>query len=412
VDIPNIRKLATNLSPNDQNLDLYTNETSTEFHELLLDLLQKFKIALDELTNHNDNKAKNGLSGKDPECEKIFNRNVHKIHVYGYGLLKLSRGRAFQTHLQNIETYLVDPLRSRAGEEEDSGEERDESDEEGDESDEFDDELEAIQPTLPRRGGLPISYTAWLRLMVAHFDAIEIVVQYIRKLKCNKVSVDILVAPMTDKTLLSWQELFSGPYLPNMDSGTSDIPSQDGIRLFLEEGALRAEALKGELDLAKTACDEWARREHSQATATLKKFHNNSNHRAQVNNILAKIPEGQQISPVTRKVILPMIKELRNNLQEQKDSDRFFSNLENTAFTGTVHCEACLTSLLPPQEFLSDGNEYKDMNILSELQVEYPRFICFCHLILKNFPLVFRAMGRLLECQNAVAPVVGHFSTS
>ena len=85
---------------------------------------------------------KKDTSGKDPNCENFFNKGVHKIHVYGYVLLRLSRGHTFQLHLKNFETYLVDPLRSRDGEEEGSGEERDDSDEEGD-------ELEAIQPTLP-----------------------------------------------------------------------------------------------------------------------------------------------------------------------------------------------------------------------------------------------------------------------
>jgi len=50
VEIPNILKLATNLSPNDENLELYTNKTSTKFHRLLLDILHKFKAALIELT--------------------------------------------------------------------------------------------------------------------------------------------------------------------------------------------------------------------------------------------------------------------------------------------------------------------------------------------------------------------------
>ena len=44
-----------------------------------------------------------------------------------------------------------------------------------------------------------------------------------------------------------------------------------------------------------------------------------------------------------------------------------------------VHCKACLASLLPSftWHFMSDGNEYKEMSVLSDLQVEYPHFILF-----------------------------------
>ena len=90
--------------------------------------------------------------------------------------------------------------------------------------------------------------------MVAQFDAVEIVVQHIQKLQCNTVSVNILVTPITDEILLSWQELFSGCYLPNMDSGNNawDIPSQDVIHDL--EGISRAGAVKEELRLGKFSC--------------------------------------------------------------------------------------------------------------------------------------------------------------
>ena len=124
------------------------------------------------------------------------------------------------------------------------------------EQDEFNGELEAIQLTFLQNRGLLTTYTAWLQLMVTQFDAVEIVVQHIQKLQCNTVSVNILVTPMTDEILLPWQELFSGCYLPNMDSGNNawDIPSQDVIHDFLEEGISRAGAVKEELRLGKISC--------------------------------------------------------------------------------------------------------------------------------------------------------------
>ena len=392
VNIPNIQKLANNLSPNDKTIELYTNETSTEFHTLLLDILHKFKTALNNLTSYDEKKNKiEDTSGKDPNREKIFNTNVRKIHTYGYGLLRLSRGCAFQLHLKNIQSLLVDPLHlsdeevDGTDEEEDEGDEKDgDGDKKGDNIEEFDGELEAIQPTFPLNGGLPTTYTAWLRLMVAHFDAVEIVVRYIRKLQCDTVSVDILVAPMTNETLLPWWELFSGHYLPNMDSGNNarDIPSQDVIRDFLEEGISRAGAVKKELRLAEIACKQWLpvnHPHHLQVKEALEKIPQDSNIQPQVHAILTKISEWQSILQSSKnknrvslsRDILSMIKGLKTDLQKQYHSDRFFLKLETMSFTGTIHCEACLASLLPSftQHFLSDSNKYKEMNVLSELQV-------------------------------------------
>ena len=141
-------------------------------------------------------------------------------------------------------------------EQDDGDEKEDDGDKKEDDINEFNGELEAIQLTFLQNRGLLTIYTAWLQLMVAQFDAVEIVVQHIQKLQCNTVSVNILVTPMTDEILLPWQELFSGCYLPNMDSGNNawDIPSQDVIHDFLEEGISRPGAVKEELRLGKISC--------------------------------------------------------------------------------------------------------------------------------------------------------------
>lgn len=82
----------------------------TEFHTLLLNLLQKFQTALNVLTMYDESTANKDTSAKDPTHESAFNKNVCKVHLYGFGLLRISRGRTFQLHLENIESFLVDPL--------------------------------------------------------------------------------------------------------------------------------------------------------------------------------------------------------------------------------------------------------------------------------------------------------------
>ncbi|KIJ94948.1 hypothetical protein K443DRAFT_62181, partial [Laccaria amethystina LaAM-08-1] len=92
--IPNILQLANNLPSNDKDFELYTDETSTEFHNLLLEILDRFKSTLDTLMAFDRDKA-----ARESDCHHVFSKNVHNIHVYGYALLRLCRGRAFRIHL-------------------------------------------------------------------------------------------------------------------------------------------------------------------------------------------------------------------------------------------------------------------------------------------------------------------------
>ena len=82
VSNPTILKLANNLCPNDETIELYTNETSTEFHTLLVNIL-----ALNKLTTYNQEKA------------KTEDR-----------LLRLSRGQTFQLHLKTFNPSLWIPF--------------------------------------------------------------------------------------------------------------------------------------------------------------------------------------------------------------------------------------------------------------------------------------------------------------
>jgi len=107
--IPNLIAMANNLPPNNGFFQLYANETRTEFHYLLLELLDRFKNALDALVAWDKDEAD---KGSDQAVEQ-FNRNVDDVHRNGYALLRLSRGHAFQMHLENIKTLLEDPPRQQ-----------------------------------------------------------------------------------------------------------------------------------------------------------------------------------------------------------------------------------------------------------------------------------------------------------
>ena len=74
--------------------------------------------------------------------------------------------------------------------------------------------------------------------------------------------------------------------------------------------------------------------------------------------------------------IAEKINGLKDMLLGLSDSNHFFLSLDNTeSFKGTLHCEACLASLLPPsfaQYILSGESKYKEMSILPKMQVGYP----------------------------------------
>jgi len=83
--IPNLIAMANNLPPNNGFFQLYANETRTEFHYLLLELLDRFKNALDALVAWDKDEAD---KGSDQAVEQ-FNRNVDDVHRNGYALLRL-----------------------------------------------------------------------------------------------------------------------------------------------------------------------------------------------------------------------------------------------------------------------------------------------------------------------------------
>ena len=409
--IPNLIKMANNMPPKDVDFQLYTNETCTEFHHLLLELLDRFNNTLDALTTlDKDEAAKDSDQGN-----KLFNRNVGDLHRYAYGLLRLSRGLAFQMHLENIKSSLVDPRRSAAGA---SIEEHDEEPDR-----ELEEELEAI----PRAGSdaekaLLESYIAWLRLVVGHFDAAEILARYVTSshFQYSSISVDILLSPPTDSALLPWSQLFTHNFLPS--TRTLYPTSNDEIFSFLEKGISMASKAKDAIHHVQNALRCWCpdqpdalkTRQFLQLLVGLvdksigdkqKSIGDKQKSIGDKRKIIGErdkiigerdkiIGERDKIIGDKAKAIITSIrtwegnhrehladnykiandiKELRGVLGELSHHDLFFLNLEKKAFKGTLHCEACLASLLPAftLDIPADDSKYKEIEILPMMQVEY-----------------------------------------
>ena len=368
-NIPNlINKIPTSKS---DDFELYTNETCAEFHLLLLELLDSFKNALDGLAGLDFDKADKSHSSDLNVKKKKFNWFVGNVHRNGYALLRLSRGRAFQLYLENIQTLLKDPRGSSVGAS--IGEDEEEIDEE-----EIDEELEAIQSEK----ALLKSYTAWLRLMVGHFDAVEILVRFVtsKHFPYHSISIDILVPPPTDSSLLSWSRLFTDKFLPK--SGGSTDTSNSEIYDFLEKGILGAFKAKEAVDQAQKVLKLWNKKsvpEYNKIRQSLQNLETCTIAVAEekATNLLLHFPKKKPVTFSNDNVIITNEIQALCEVLTLSDQDRFFLSLNNLIFKGTIHCEAFLSSLLPlfTRDIPSDNAQYNAIKILPQMKVEGHCFI-------------------------------------
>jgi hypothetical protein len=332
-----LKKVESLTVPGD--IELYTNDTRTEFHNLLLVLLYRFEQVLNRLAPNNTNSPPRGDSQPikpsaippkpqsppnsgdiQPLEPSAFKEAVEQLHLYGYGLLRLGRGRAFRLHLENIERSLDDPRRTSAGVSTD--EYNQEHDNARDEEQEED--FDGVLPPQKLK-----SYVAWLRLIVGHFDAVEILARFVNSnfYPYHTISIDILVAPSTSPEKLDWRKLFTDGYVHN-----------NTLFEFLKKGVL---AVKDR-----------------------------------------NVREGKRKQAGEN----AEIEALREKLKQHPSATNFFCSLaRNKPFTGALHCEAFLASLLPAfTERLSTlgDTKYKEIEILPDLKVKY----LSCHLFPTSNP--------------------------
>ena len=283
-------------------IELYTNDTRTEFHELLLLLLHRFEHVLNLLVPYK-NPSDSDLQPSE------FKEAVEQLNYYALALLRLARGRAFRMHLENVGHLLDDPRHTSAGASTDDHiEEHDNARDEEQEED-----FDGVLPPQKLK-----SYVAWLRLIVAHFDAVEILARFVELNfpPYRSISIQVLVPPSTSPDKLDWRELFvlDGP-----------LPSP-ALHEFLENGVL---AVKD-----RNVSD--AKRKQTGEDAE--------------------------------------IGALKEKLKQHPSAANFFLSLGRVGrpFAGALHCEAYLASLLPAfTKSLPTPGDTKEKQILQHLQVKH-----------------------------------------
>lgn len=359
---PNLLALAKLVSPP---FPIYNNITCTEFHELLLELLNRFEKAVIDLCNLDD------LDERPDDYSSQFATTLRHVHMFGYGLLKLARGQTFQMHMENIgpllnsvQQYDIDPFQNAVPE----GSQLELEVEEELQSVLFsmNEDKEGTQKTPAK------SYVNWLRLTVAHFDAIEIVMQYVMSdsFAHNYIAVTNLVAPLTSRALYPWQELLKNKqYFPTTDPlNPISQTSNDDILNFLQE-MVPKEARARKLSVsAEAASAAWKKRQSQQVYQRMNDIVDLGDKDVKeiatsVQTQLKNWPKSNNDDAITKG-----IEDLYKKLYPLPPGNHFFSSLEKLEFRGALHCEMCLASLVD-MATKPDTPDSNFPHVLSQLKV-------------------------------------------
>jgi len=357
---------------------IYNNTTCMEFHGLLLELLNGYEKAVVDLCNLSC------LRERPDDYSSQFFDILGFVHLFGYGLLKLARGQTFQLHMDNIgplldsvqQQYDIAPFQSAVPE----GSQPELEDEELKDEEELETVLSMSEDKAGTPNTLAKSYVHWLRLTVAHFDAIEIVMQYVmsEKFTHSHIAVTNLVAPLTSRALYPWQELLKNEhYFPTTDPLDPNSPTtNDDILNFLQEFVPKETRAKKLSAAANAASEAWNKRQFQIVCQKINDIVNLGDEdvkeiAASVHTQLKSWPKSNDDDAITKG-----IEDLHTKLYPLSPGNHFFSSLEKLEFRGALHCEICLASLVD-MATKPDKSASNYADLLSKLEVIILSLICF-----------------------------------
>jgi hypothetical protein len=381
--IPNIQLLCDNLPHKSEPFQLYTSETCREFHSLVVELLGKFRNYLNDLEGR--------LKG-DPAA---FKDTVNRTIVFGNALLRIARGSAFEMHLQNIATLLEDHRRISDAEISmpmpDLAMEDEEADVENEEE-ELDEELLPIMSFVTDEGQpMPLwkIYRDWMRLMIVHFDAAKILTGYASQspLPYKTVSFKILVYPRVDQAFLPWSDLFSDSRFIPQAQAIADATGRPGIHKsneeilkFLNDGLKSVKTSNAIEKQGRSVMKIWKNsskyagyEQTVQKLTALKPAYKDDSDIDEILALLSTWKKNQLINSQATDEITGKLHSWYGKVKStaEKNSVSFPIDSGNCRdFSGTLHCEAGLASILHKGTRDSmRADEYQDL--LKETDVNY-----------------------------------------
>jgi len=391
IPIPRIADLYK-LHQGDANPDfeLYTCDTCKEFHSLLVNLLESFRTSIRGLSTAAATKS-----------YEDFKKHLSTAISTGYALLAMAKGRAFQLHLETIEGLLMTfkqsiPVPNVVLNEEEGEEEH---------SEDLKEELEAIQQRTKEPKPLRKIYRDWLQLMVVHFHAADVLYGYINRdlVNFDTISVKILVPPTINRNLLNLEDILTDKdlFFPKMDMVTPGGPSNENLFKFIQDAEKSFNAAHSLVKVASLIGKDWKCREYASVIRQLRsifKIADNNNWDSiaedskNIEKRVKQAEEATKTSPQVEEVAVDilseeatktspqveeatvdiMISSLEDKLHTQRDDLRLPFQFAVTKLKGSLHCEACLSSMLSPTtRDLTKGDRIYD-EIYRELQVDYP----------------------------------------
>lgn len=215
-----------------------------------------------------------GKDTKDTEATQIkFKAELINGTFYGYGLMRIARGRAFLRHMKNIEPLLRQYYQAAPNPTAESLPWPTESAELDSDNDEFVELQEIPDEDVPTGGLLAKSCKEWSGLTVVHFDASELVANCRNEelYRYTDISIKILFPSPTSNCLkMSFEELLADPNLfPRAAFDNQCGVSNSELWTFLSKKSLMANIVAETYKYSASASSRWADGEYLKANADL-----------------------------------------------------------------------------------------------------------------------------------------------
>lgn len=351
--LPKLTEQATRAAAGDEPHALYNKDTYWEFHILLIELLGSFQQAVEGLS-----KSRGSLV--EPEAgSPEFLQHLDKATFHGSILQAIVQGSGISQHLKRLAPSLGDHRRPELvnstmtkGE----GEAMDSTmtDEQREDQDM---ELLQIRPGVIGEDGrvqsVWKSYLDWLGLILAHYNAVQTLVRFVKGpyFHTKSISIKILTSPNVGTRKLDWKTVLNNSKFFPYHSGDLSIKA---IFDFLEDGiASHPEVTMTHIKDFRQAFIQFTSKTLSlgDLSVPLKRLESQIGHArwgeyiGQICSNVAKLEQSpndpESISRITTATGL---------LLDDVNIFKLFRDINTKGFTGSLHCEATLASLfmLPP----------------------------------------------------------------
>ncbi len=381
-------------------LVIYTDETYLEFHRLLKELLDRYEKATANLVRLDEERL---LKTIDPN---EFATCILEAQLVGYALLKLSRGRAFRQHVENIGHMLhpqaankgapwSNPKVNKDNKKPENNKDNGEDESNGEDEDRRDHDMDDATAA-------PHCVT-WLRLMVAHLDAVDIILAFVgsTSFPYKSIQTTLLLSPLATLPLHPWKEVIMNTTYCSDPTSTSPVENS-GIVKFLEDSMDLSIRLKQLSELASRVRQKWdvfqQCRTSAKAKSVIKSLQNllqvtledaDAEYRKKINSAIKEMTALKGAPAMRLEKADLSIRLVVDEVYPLHESNRFFCSLKELTSQGAIHCEATLASLINNNatdvSYRNGYGNYVKPEFMEYMQVCIPIFTRFLQILTVDY---------------------------